>query len=436
MKIFNWCLLLCALAQPLLAQESRPVGHTHDILEVKFNADATKLISYSAGDGWLILWEIKSGRVLWQSKTDSIQKGDEYFTLNCFAFSSDETRIVSGSGNGTVQLWDALTGKLLWRSEAHTDNVTAIGFNPDGKTIVSVASPEGGDNETKILNVEDGSVIKKLQEKLTTGEMRQRNQSTGTGKAIDLSQDGILLAEGGRWGNAVIKVTDKQTGKLRILYGKGQRLPLYQPSELENCLNKEKSQRRALLKEEIARRNQQAAIDTAKFNSQVYISFEHYGEMTDPGNLRMAESDAPNKSKIKKAASEANAVWLRLHNDSPLPIKILTQSMYLPQNPKCFYSYANGKKLLGLCDNREISIWHGLEDKKGKAIPYGFDFGSSSILLPHNSALFPMLLELLKNGQAIHFRYAFLKETNENKIEEYGEELTLKFRQADLWPEK
>ena len=422
--------------QPLFAQESRPVGHTHDILEVKFNADATKLISYSWGDGWLILWDVKSGRALWQSKTGFIQKGEEYYTLTCFAFNPDETRIVSGSGNGTVQLWDALTGRPLWRSEAHIDNVTAVGFNPDGKTIVSAATPEAGDNETKILNVEDGSVIKQLQEKLTTGERHQPSQSIDTGKAVDLSQDKTLLAEGGRWGNAVIKITDRQTGKSRVLNGKGQRLPPYQPTELENRLNKEKAERQALLKAELAHRNQQAAIDAEKFKSQVYISFEHYGEMTDPGSLRMAESDAPNKSKIKKAVSEANAVWLRLHNDSPLPIKIPTQSMYLPQNPKCFYGYANDKKLLGLCDNREISIWHGLEDKKGKALPYGFDFGSSSILLPHTSALFPVPMELLKNGQAIHFRYAFLKETNENKIAEYGEELGLKFRQTDLRPEK
>lgn len=551
MKVFTWCFLLCLFAQPLLAQESRRVGHTHDILEVKFNADGTKLISYSWGDSWLILWEVKSGRILWQSKTEFIQKGDEYYTLNCFAFSPDETLIVSGSGNGTVQLWDALTGRPLWRSQAHTGNVTAIGFNPDGKTIVSAAAPEESDNEIKILKVEDGSVIKKLPGKpctviamhfsetgqllktgtlggnvsqwslvsgkqigtadrtcppqrpyewetsftpdlktaatrtgekvvsvkttetniikkkieadgyriysrfsgdgqklvlsgyagfsfynLNTGEMRQLSRSTGTGRAIDLSQDGGLFAEGKGWGNAVIEIIDTQTGKLHILNGKGQRLPPYQPSELENRLNIEKAQRRALLKEELARRNQQAAIDAAKFHAQVYISFEHYGEMTDPGNLRLAEPDVPNKSKVKKAASEANAVWLRLHNDSPLPIKIPTQSMYFPQNPNCFYGYANGKKLLGLCDNREISIWHGLEDKKGKAIPYGFDFGSTSILLPQTSVLFPVPLELLKNGQAIHFRYSFLKETNENKIEEYGEELVLKFRQTDLRPEK
>jgi WD40 repeat protein len=79
-------------------------GHAHDVLEVKFTPDATQLISYSAGDGWLCLWEVKSARLLWRSKTEFIQKADEYYTLTSFAFSPDQNLIASSSGNGTLQL--------------------------------------------------------------------------------------------------------------------------------------------------------------------------------------------------------------------------------------------------------------------------------------------------------------------------------------------
>lgn len=125
------------------------------------------------------------------------------------------------------------------------------------------------------------------------------------------------------------------------------------------------------------------------------------------------------------------SVWLRIHNDSPLPIEIPTQSMYLP-DPKCFFEFSNGQRVLGLGDNREICIWHGLEDKRGKSIPFGFDFGSSAILLPKTSALFPVPRALLTDGKAIRFDVSFQKEGIDKNIEDYGENIVLRFRHSDL----
>ena len=550
MKQLFLTLLLLLPAQFIWAPDSSStVGHTHDILEVKFNTNATKLISYSAGDGWLCLWEIKTGRLLWRTKTECIQKANEYYTLTSFAFSPVGNLIASGSGNGTIQLWDAKTGKLLWRADAHQDSVTAVEFSPDGNTLVSAASREEGEDALKILRVEDGHTIKKIEGKactviamkfdengkvlrtgslngtvsewdletgkqsssastlpcrirrtyewetsftpdlktsatrtgekeltltdtqtstvtktleaesyrvysrfsanggklvvsgyggftfydLATGETRKIDEFSRTGSTIDLSQDGSLFAEGGSWGHASIKITETRTGESRFIDGQmgGQRIPPYQPSELEIRLNKEKEQRQAKLSEAKARRDKQAAIDTEKFRKQVFITFEHYGDMTDPGEQRIVESDEPKKSKVKKSAKDADALWLRLHNDSLLPIEIPTQSMYLP-NPKCFYELSNGKKCLGLCNDREISIWHELEDKNGRQVPYGFDFGSSAILLPKTSVVFAVSREVLKNNSAIRFSFTFRKETDENELEEYGGDLTLRFRESDL----
>lgn len=542
--------LLLVFSVPLtLAQDFK--GHTHDINEVKFSPDGTHLISYSAGDGWLCLWEVRSGRLLWRTRTEFIQRATEHYTLTSFAFSPDQTLVASGSGNGTVQLWDAKTGKFLWLADAHTDSVTAVEFSPDGKTVVSAASPEESADKIKVIRVADGQIMKQLEGKtcvvlamafaengrllrvgnldgsvsqwdletgkqsdlaadwkcrqrrtyewetsftpdlrtlatrtsqneltltdtqtntvkkkleadayrlyskfsadghkvivsnyggfifydLSTGETRKIAEFSRTGSTIDLSLDGSLFAEGGSWGKAAISITETKTGKSWLLGGGGgvQRVAPVPTTELQKRLLEEQAQRRSALATAKYNRDKQAAIDLESYQKQVHISFAHYGDMTNPGELRMMESGEPNKSKVKKSVNDANAVWLRLHNDSPLPIKIPTQSMYLSKK-ECFFEFPNGAKVFGLCDGQEISVWHGLDDKSGKAIPFGFDFGSSAFLLPKTSVLFAVPRAILKNGNAIRFSFTFQKDTEAKKVADYGREIELKFREADLPP--
>lgn len=64
------------LSSPIIpAQETVfQAGHTHDILAVRFSPDDSQLISYSAGDGRLMLWDLKSGNLLWFAQTEFVQK--------------------------------------------------------------------------------------------------------------------------------------------------------------------------------------------------------------------------------------------------------------------------------------------------------------------------------------------------------------------------
>ncbi len=77
--------LVLMVAPSIQPQDAKVrAGHTHDILNVHFNAKATRLVSYSAGDGWMIQWDVNTGRVMWQTKTNAIQKGNEYYTLTSY----------------------------------------------------------------------------------------------------------------------------------------------------------------------------------------------------------------------------------------------------------------------------------------------------------------------------------------------------------------
>lgn len=392
--------------------KAKTAAHTHDILAVKFSPDDSQLISYSWGDGKLILWDVKSGYLLWYTRTEFVEKADERYNLQEFYWSADGKSIVTKSENATYQAWDAATGKI----QAVYENRPEIVLFEDKPRPISVSK--------------DYSNFYLLDSR--TGSKFTLKQFSRTGTTYDVSHDGTLFAEGGSWGNAAIKITELSSQNSRLLDGKLSKQPEsdYEPSELETKLTNEKRKRLAIIATATFERGKQADIDLPRLVDNVFVTFEHYGDMTDPGELRMAESSQPSRSKVSKDRKDATAVWLRLHNESSLPITIPTQSMYLPDS-KCFYQFPSGPKVNGLCDNSEIYVWHGLENKKGESLRYGFDFGSSATLLPKTSVLFPVPLSILKDGNAIRFRYRFLN-ANSEKVEDYGESVTIKFREGDI----
>jgi WD40 repeat protein len=62
----------------------------------------------------------------WGSCERTIICGSEVYSV---AFSSDGSRIVSGSDNGTIQIWSAATGKLESILEGHSASVWSVGFS-------------------------------------------------------------------------------------------------------------------------------------------------------------------------------------------------------------------------------------------------------------------------------------------------------------------
>ena len=416
MKTFYLSILLLTVG--VLAPQNAKVApaHTHDILAVKFSPDDTQLISYSWGDGWLMLWEARTGYLIWKTKTELVQRATERYNLQEFYWSENGEFIVTKSENGTYQSWNAATGRLV----AVFDQAPDI---PLKKTPASKISVTNGLDDFNLLDTDINAIYRV-------------KQFSRTGTTYDVSHDKTLFAEGGSWGNAAIQITEFTSGRSWLLDGRltRQKYTPATPTELELRLQKEQEQRRGELALKRVRRDQQAAADVEKFGKLVYIKFDHYGEMDDPGQKKLLETSEPSKSKVTKLEDDATAIWLRIHNDSPLPVRIPTQSIYMP-DPTCFFEFASGKRIVGLCDKREISIWHGLEDRNGNAIPYGFDFGSSMILLPKTSAIFSIASHLLENGKVIRFAIRFQNDGIEKSVEDYGEEIVLRVTKADL-PER
>ena len=378
----------------------------YDAVPVKdaaFSNDGKRIISTHLDDS-IRIWSVVDGRqlkkfnVCEKSSNVMFSRDDKNFLVYC-----------DKQDHGKIKIFDSNSGRETFKfDDEETGFIETISISSNGKYFATLDI--GG--EVYLWDINKAKPIRSVDIGFSSKD------------AIAFSPDGRTFAVGGQ--NQNLFLFDVETGnKLWQL------IPSYQPSALELKLEDESKQKRAVLKGAKDNRDKQAAIDTEKYKKQIYITFDHYGDMGDPGEKRMVESDEVKQSKVKKTAEDSNAVWLRLHNDSPLPITIPTQSMYLP-NGKCFFKYLDGKQVNGLCDNREISIWHGLKDKNDKWIPFGFDFGSSSILLPKTSVLFPVPRTALKNGNYIVFSFTFLNDSDNGKIDDYGAAKPLKFGETNL----
>jgi WD40 repeat protein len=370
-----------------------------------------KEIMAAYADDTLRIWDAKSGRALRRFRAEKgisrILPGPDEGTI---------LAIVQSTRNSQIELFNSESGKKIMSfDDLDTDHIESLAVSPDGRYLAV-----SHDEASVLLRARDGS-----------RPLLSLDIGPSGFDALAFSPDSRILAVGGV--NQNLQFFDVETGtKLWQL------IPFYQPSELEARLAAARKERQSLMDEAGARRDRQATVDTEEYKNQVYLTFEHFGEMISPLELRFGETGEPDKSKVVTSARDVNAVWLRLHNNSPLPIKILTHSMYLDAI-KCAHEFSKDNVLYGLCPDKEVSIAFAREDKSGKTLPSMSDMAFVTFLLPKTSTVFAVPLGLLERGNGIKFDYTFQNAiekdsywTLTNEYADYGTKRTLRFSLADI----
>ena len=128
---------------PLLINNDKP------IFALAFSSDGTKLASGS-NDAMVRLWDTTSGTEL-----AALRRHTGKGWTTALAFSTDGKMLASGSTDKTVQLWDTTTGELLTTLIGHINSITSLAFSRNGAMLASASA----DGTIRFWNTETGTVI-------------------------------------------------------------------------------------------------------------------------------------------------------------------------------------------------------------------------------------------------------------------------------------
>lgn len=192
----------------------------------------------------------------------------------------------------------------------------------------------------------------------------------------------------------------------------------------------------ALRSQEAQRAANNEKVSLQKDRPTVYLTFEREGKR---------EPIHPSESN--------EGIWLRLHNNTKWTINFCTLSLYIPPRVSPIH-LADGRSVLGLKENVEVDMCHGVEELKryetqvrrksekketesikGSERQVGYDTGDvfSSAWLPSGgSVIFSVPREHLSRRLAVFVRFNYESEYGDRTFRSDGPEHRVYFRAADL----
>ncbi len=113
-------------------------GHGNDVYSLAWHPQSRRLASASL-DKTVRIWQLGSRG--WA--TERVLRGHP-LPVHCVAWSPDGRTIASGADDMMVRIWDGSSGRQLRTLGPHNRYMTALGFSPDGRWLVSGVGGTGG----------------------------------------------------------------------------------------------------------------------------------------------------------------------------------------------------------------------------------------------------------------------------------------------------
>ncbi len=161
---------------------------TLEFYSLEFSHDGKYLASASK-DGFVRLWQVPEGKLLWKVAVNSGQTG------KVLAFSPDGTQLAV-AGN-EIELWNISDGLLLRTIGEGTDRIISLSFAPDGKTLTAGFV----DDTPRLWQASDGTLLNTIKSQFGNG-MTVTYLANGKAIAMEI-QDGTVylwqIEDGSVW---------------------------------------------------------------------------------------------------------------------------------------------------------------------------------------------------------------------------------------------
>jgi WD40 repeat protein len=172
-------------------------GHDGAIGGLEFLPKSQRLVSgagYFSTRGRLQLWDATTGDPLDPSFKDCPQ------IVHAVALHPDGRHLATAqedriAGAGTVRVWDLDTGRPVWEQEAQAASVKDVAFSPDGQWLASAGVDKG----------ELGGAVR-LWDAETGAKIRDFGKHTAYVHGVAFIPDGRWLASG--WGDGIVRIWD------------------------------------------------------------------------------------------------------------------------------------------------------------------------------------------------------------------------------------
>ncbi|MEW6162699.1 MAG: caspase family protein [Nitrospirota bacterium] len=122
-------------------------GHSFSVNSIVFTSDGSRILSGSSDDT-LKIWETKTGREIrtFRGHTNSVET---------ISISGDEKYVASGDLDGNIKLWEMDTGREIRTFKGHSNKVISVEFSFDGRYILSGSI----DGTTRLWDISTGKEI-------------------------------------------------------------------------------------------------------------------------------------------------------------------------------------------------------------------------------------------------------------------------------------
>lgn len=367
-------------------------GHTEAVWGITFNESGDEMASRSDHE-WLH-WNVKTGSL--QDHVGSPLDVNE----------RDASSVVSPSGRLTLindrdkplRLAHAASGETI-RDFGVVDQLDVMSFCPDEKRFLVKPRWSGW----QLWSVAEG------------GPTREFDVGFSYGNVVAFHPDGRTFITGGSGQN--IFMFDLETGNtLWSLF------PVDR-DEFEIQKAREAVRVESLRKQAELTKLADDEIGRNKYAAQVSLRFDGFGGDRYPRERKQRSLALPSRNRTPYTF-ESRFVWIRLRNDSPLPIEVPT--LELPGKP-------GRERFPTLRDGARVVLSTVLLESTGAVVPdEGYGFLRESILLPGHSVLFGVHREYFKDGRGIRTYFLFRKSKDGGALERYGSPLDLQFHWADI----